>query len=187
MESCSTTSRRDLPGREPRDPRDYPGGRRDRRRHTGEAASRQPRRGTATWASPATMWKACGGCCSTTPDDFVLATGEAHSVAEFCEVAFGHVGLDYRDHVVVDERFMQLTRRGRLPARRPDQGPGTRVGAVHQLQRSRHDDGRRRAGRRRGWIRRRHVRVYTALSNSDLAAGRSRIQRSDCAAVIACV
>jgi len=41
------------------------------------------------------------------PDDFVIATGETHSVSEFCELAFGHVGLDYRDYVVVDERFMR--------------------------------------------------------------------------------
>jgi GDPmannose 4,6-dehydratase len=41
------------------------------------------------------------------PDDFVVATGETHSVREFCEVAFGHVGLDYEDHVVMDERFMR--------------------------------------------------------------------------------
>jgi GDPmannose 4,6-dehydratase len=42
-----------------------------------------------------------------TPDDFVVSTGETHSVREFCEVAFGRVGLDYRDYVVVDERFMR--------------------------------------------------------------------------------
>ena len=41
------------------------------------------------------------------PDDYVVATGETHEVREFCEVAFGHVGLDYRDHVVQDERFMR--------------------------------------------------------------------------------
>lgn len=35
-------------------------------------------------------------------DDYVVATGEAHSVREFCQVAFDHVGLDYRDHVRVD-------------------------------------------------------------------------------------
>jgi GDPmannose 4,6-dehydratase len=40
-----------------------------------------------------------------TPDDYVIATGEAHSVREFCEVAFARVGLDYRDFVVVDKRF----------------------------------------------------------------------------------
>jgi GDPmannose 4,6-dehydratase len=37
------------------------------------------------------------------PDDYVIATGESHSVREFCEVAFGQVGLDYRDWVKVDE------------------------------------------------------------------------------------
>jgi GDPmannose 4,6-dehydratase len=41
------------------------------------------------------------------PDDFVVATGTTHSVREFCEVAFAHVGLDYRDHVVVDDRFIR--------------------------------------------------------------------------------
>ena len=41
------------------------------------------------------------------PDDFVLATGETHTVREFCEIAFAHVGLDYQDHVVVDPRFVR--------------------------------------------------------------------------------
>jgi len=41
------------------------------------------------------------------PSDYVVATGETHSVKELCELAFGHVGLDYRDHVVVDERFFR--------------------------------------------------------------------------------
>ena len=36
------------------------------------------------------------------PDDYVIATGETHSVRELCELAFGYVGLDYRDYVVVD-------------------------------------------------------------------------------------
>jgi GDPmannose 4,6-dehydratase len=39
------------------------------------------------------------------PDDFVIASGESHTVREFCELAFGEVGLNYRDYVVVDERF----------------------------------------------------------------------------------
>ena len=42
-----------------------------------------------------------------TPDDFVICTGETHSVREFCEVAFGHVGLDWEEHVVIDDRFMR--------------------------------------------------------------------------------
>lgn len=37
------------------------------------------------------------------PDDFVICTGETHSVRDFCEAAFTHVGLDYRKYVVVDE------------------------------------------------------------------------------------
>jgi GDPmannose 4,6-dehydratase len=36
------------------------------------------------------------------PDDYVVATGETHSVRDFVELAFSHVGLDYRDHVVTD-------------------------------------------------------------------------------------
>ncbi|MEP0806315.1 MAG: GDP-mannose 4,6-dehydratase [Chloroflexota bacterium] len=39
------------------------------------------------------------------PDTYVIGMGETHSVREFCEIAFGHVGLDYRDFVVQDERF----------------------------------------------------------------------------------
>lgn len=41
------------------------------------------------------------------PDDYVIATGETHSVREFAEIAFGCVDLDYRDFVVVDQRFMR--------------------------------------------------------------------------------
>ena len=40
-------------------------------------------------------------------DDYVVATGETHSVREFCEVAFARAGLDYKDHVVVDEKFFR--------------------------------------------------------------------------------
>jgi GDPmannose 4,6-dehydratase len=39
------------------------------------------------------------------PDDYVVSTGETHTVREFCERAFSEVGLDYRDYVVVDEKF----------------------------------------------------------------------------------
>lgn len=39
------------------------------------------------------------------PDNFVIGMGETHSVREFCEIAFGRVGLDYNDYVVQDERF----------------------------------------------------------------------------------
>ncbi|MFM8367149.1 MAG: GDP-mannose 4,6-dehydratase, partial [Chloroflexota bacterium] len=39
------------------------------------------------------------------PDNYVIGTGETHSVREFCEIAFSHVGLDYKEFVLVDERF----------------------------------------------------------------------------------
>jgi GDPmannose 4,6-dehydratase len=39
------------------------------------------------------------------PDDFVVASGESHTVRQFCELAFGEAGLDYRDFVVQDEQF----------------------------------------------------------------------------------
>ena len=39
------------------------------------------------------------------PDDFVIATGQTHSVRKFCEVAFSYVGLDYRDYVSIDPGF----------------------------------------------------------------------------------
>jgi GDPmannose 4,6-dehydratase len=38
-------------------------------------------------------------------DNYVIGSGETHSVREFCELAFGHVGLDYSDFVVQDQRF----------------------------------------------------------------------------------
>ena len=37
------------------------------------------------------------------PDDYVIATGKNHSVRTLCDLAFGSVGLDYREHVVVDQ------------------------------------------------------------------------------------
>jgi len=39
------------------------------------------------------------------PDNFVVGTGETHSVREFCEIAFSHLDLDYTEYVVQDERF----------------------------------------------------------------------------------
>lgn len=41
------------------------------------------------------------------PDDYVIATGETHTVREFCELAFAEVGLDYREYVRVDEKFLR--------------------------------------------------------------------------------
>jgi len=39
------------------------------------------------------------------PDSYVIGMGETHSVREFCEIAFGHVDLDYKDYVIQDEKF----------------------------------------------------------------------------------
>ncbi len=41
------------------------------------------------------------------PDDFVVGTGETHSVKEFLEIAFGHAGLDWQEHVKLDERYLR--------------------------------------------------------------------------------
>jgi GDPmannose 4,6-dehydratase len=41
------------------------------------------------------------------PGDFVVSTDETHSVREFCELAFGQVGLDWQEYVVTDERFFR--------------------------------------------------------------------------------
>jgi GDPmannose 4,6-dehydratase len=43
------------------------------------------------------------------PDDYVIATGETHTVREFLDVAFGHVGLDWRSHVKIDPRYYRPT------------------------------------------------------------------------------
>lgn len=42
-----------------------------------------------------------------TPDDFVIATGRDRTIREFCEAAFGSVGLDWEEYVQIDERFLR--------------------------------------------------------------------------------
>tara|TARA_Y100000310_G_C20660232_1_gene804346 strand:+ start:1016 stop:2050 length:1035 start_codon:yes stop_codon:yes gene_type:complete len=41
------------------------------------------------------------------PDDFVISTGEMHSVKELCQAAFEHVGLNWEDHVKIDKKFLR--------------------------------------------------------------------------------
>jgi len=41
------------------------------------------------------------------PDDYVVATGETHSVREFLELAFSHAGLDWNDHLQTDPRYLR--------------------------------------------------------------------------------
>ncbi len=43
------------------------------------------------------------------PDDYVVATGEMHTVRELCDVAFGLAGLDWERHVRVDEQYFRPT------------------------------------------------------------------------------
>jgi GDPmannose 4,6-dehydratase len=48
------------------------------------------------------MWKMLQ---QENPDDYVVCTGTTHTVREFCEAAFNHVGLNYEDYVLQDPRF----------------------------------------------------------------------------------
>lgn len=48
------------------------------------------------------------------PDDFVIATGETHTIADFCQEAFSYVGLDYKNFVYTDPRFVRPTETGPL-------------------------------------------------------------------------
>jgi GDPmannose 4,6-dehydratase len=48
------------------------------------------------------------------PDDFVVATGETHSVRELCDVAFSHVGLAWEDHVTTDDGLLRPAEVDRL-------------------------------------------------------------------------
>lgn len=41
------------------------------------------------------------------PDDYVIATGKTIAVREFCQLAFGHVGLDYKNHIAFDPRYLR--------------------------------------------------------------------------------
>ena len=50
------------------------------------------------------MWKMLQ---QNEPDDFVICSGENHSVKEFCEKAFAVAGLDYREHVKMSEKFLR--------------------------------------------------------------------------------
>jgi GDPmannose 4,6-dehydratase len=50
------------------------------------------------------------------PDDFVIGTGETHTIKQLCKEAFGYVGLDWKKYVVVDKRFVRPTETGPLVA-----------------------------------------------------------------------
>lgn len=50
------------------------------------------------------------------PDDFVIGTGETHTIQELCAEAFGYAGENWKDHVYVDKRFVRPTETGPLVA-----------------------------------------------------------------------
>ncbi|MBI3290030.1 GDP-mannose 4,6-dehydratase [Candidatus Microgenomates bacterium] len=50
------------------------------------------------------------------PDDYVIGTGETHTIRKLCEEAFGYVGTDWKKHIVVDRRFIRPTETGPLLA-----------------------------------------------------------------------
>ena len=52
------------------------------------------------------------------PDDYVIATGESHSVRELLDVAFGTLGLDWKPHVEIDPRYFRPTEVDHLQRRR---------------------------------------------------------------------
>ncbi len=58
------------------------------------------------------------------PDDYVVATGETHSVREFLELTFSQLDLDYHDFVEFDPRYTSPVRGRRAPGR-CQQGPRT--------------------------------------------------------------
>ena len=39
------------------------------------------------------------------PDDYVICTGETHTVREFCQIAFARVGLNWEEHVIIDQQY----------------------------------------------------------------------------------
>lgn len=51
-----------------------------------------------------------------TPDDFVIGTGETHTIRELCEEAYEFVGLNWKEHVEIDKRFIRPTETGPLVA-----------------------------------------------------------------------
>ena len=93
------------------------------------------------------------------PEDYVVATGETHSVREFAEIAFGHVGLDW-EQLGQDRPGVPAPGRGRPARRRRVEGAkAARLGAAPLVLRARRDDGRRgsRAPRTRSGSTRRRL------------------------------
>ncbi len=78
------------------------------------------------------------------PDDYVVSTGETHPVREFCELAFGHVDLDWEQYVVQDERFMRPAEVDLLVGDPTKARKELGLEAQDLVPGAGHDDGRRR-------------------------------------------
>ena len=91
-----------------RHPQDQPHGREDQARPGRTSCGSATSRPSADWGFAGdyveAMWLMLQ---QDGPDDYVVSTGETHPVREFCELAFGHLDLDWEQYVVVDERFMR--------------------------------------------------------------------------------
>ena len=83
------------------------------------------------------------------PDDYVLATGETHTVREFIQIAFDHVGLDWEKHVAIDPKYYRPAEVDLLVGNPSKARKDARVGAFCQLRATRATHGRRRTGHAR--------------------------------------
>ena len=79
------------------------------------------------------------------PDDYVLATGETHSVREFLDEAFGYAGLDWNEYVKIDERYFRPAEVDMLLGDASKAKAGARLGAHRPLRGARAHDGRPRS------------------------------------------
>ena len=80
------------------------------------------------------------------PDDYVIATGKDHSVRDLVEVAFGHLGLDWEDHVELDPALLRPAEVDHLIGDYSKAKAEARLGAAHVLRRAHPADGRLRHG-----------------------------------------
>ena len=80
------------------------------------------------------------------PDDYLVATGETHSVREFAEIAFGHVGLEWEQYVKTDPEFLRPAEVDQLVGDPSKREARPRLGAAPLVPRARRDDGGRGPG-----------------------------------------
>ena len=92
------------------------------------------------------------------PDDYVIATGETHSVREFLEAAFGYAGLDWRKYVEIDPRYYRPAEVDLLVGDATKAQTQVRLGAQNQIHGSGQADGRCRCRPPEGPSRRPHPR-----------------------------